>query len=80
MMVKNRIKYYREKYNITQDELALQIDKTKQYISKLENQNTNVGIGVAIEITQALKQLTTKKSFGLQTIKIQVEDLFYIEK
>lgn len=80
MLVKNRIKYYREKYNITQDELAFQINKTKQYISKLENHNINIGIGVAINITKALKNITTEKSFGLQTINIQVEDLFYIEK
>lgn len=80
MIVENKIKYYRQKYNITQDELALQINKTKQYISKLENKNTNAGIGVAIEITKAIREITTQKSFGLQTVKIQVEDIFYIKK
>lgn len=78
MIVKNRIKYYRDKYSITQEELGFKINKPKQYISKLENQNINVGIGLAIEITKAIRQITNEKSFGIQTIKINVEDLFYV--
>lgn len=80
MIVKNRIKYYREKYNITQEELGKKINKTKQYISKLENQNINVGIGLAIEIVKAIRELTNDKSFGIQTVKICVEDVFYISE
>lgn len=78
MAVKNKIKYYRNKYDITQEELANEIDKSKQYISKIENKNVNIGIEMAIKITQSIKNLTTKKSFGLQTIRLQVEDVFYI--
>lgn len=78
MIVKNRIKQYREKYSITQEELGKKINKTKQYISKLENQNINVGIGLAIEIVKAIRELTNEKSFGIQTVKISVEDIFYI--
>lgn len=80
MIVKNKIKLYREKYNITQEELSQELNTTKQYISKIENKNVNISISMAIEITQAIKRITTKKSFGLQTIRIQVEDIFYIEK
>lgn len=61
MIVKNKIKYYRTKYDITQDELAKEIDCRKQYISKIENENVNIGIGMAIRITQAIRNLTTKK-------------------
>lgn len=79
MIVKNKIKNYRIKYAITQDELANEINCKKQYISKIENNNVNIGIEMAIKITQAIRNLTTKKSFGLQTVRIQVEDIFYIE-
>lgn len=77
MCINNRIKYYREKYNITQEELALKLNSTKQYISKLENGNVNVRISLALDITNAIRDLTRTKSFGLQTISLQVEDVFY---
>lgn len=78
MIVKNKIKYYRKKYNITQEELAKEMNCSKQYISKVENENVNISIGLALNVTRAIKELTTKKSFGLQTVKIQVEDIFYL--
>ncbi|WP_460296822.1 helix-turn-helix transcriptional regulator [Clostridium perfringens] len=78
MVVKNKIKYYRKKYNITQEELAKEMNCSKQYISKVENENVNISIGLALRVTRSIKELTTKKSFGLQTVKIQVEDIFYL--
>ncbi len=80
MEVGNKVKYYREKFNITQEELAIKLNKNKQYISKLENKNINVGIGLAIEITNAFKEITREKTFGMQSVRVQVEDIFYIKK
>lgn len=80
MEIGNKIKYYRDKFNITQEELALNLNKSKQYISKLENKNVNIGVGLAIQIVNAFKEITSKKTFGMQVIKIQVEDLFFIKK
>lgn len=80
MQVGNKVKYYREKFNITQEELAIKINKNKQYISKLENKNINVGIALAIEITNAFKEITREKTFGMQSVRVQVEDIFYIKK
>ena len=80
MEVGNKVKYYREKFNITQEELAIKLNKNKQYISKLENKNINVGIGLAIEITNAFKEITREKTFGMQRVRVQVEDIFYIKK
>lgn len=80
MIVRNKVKYYRNKFNITQEELACKLNRSKQYISKLENESTNVGVGLAIELVNAFKNISNEKTFGLQTIKLQVEDLFYIEK
>lgn len=79
MAIKNKVKYYRNKYNITQEELANEIHKSKQYISKIENQNINIGIEMAIILTNSIRDLTRKKSFGLQTIRLHVEDIFYID-
>lgn len=80
MEVLNKVKYYREKFNITQEELAIKLNKNKQYISKLENKNINVGIGLAIEITNAFKDITAEKTFGMQSVRIQVEDIFYLKR
>jgi DNA-binding XRE family transcriptional regulator len=79
MKVGNKIKYYREKYNITQDELAQKVKKSKQYISKLERDEVNVGVGFAIEVVNAFKLITSEKTYGMQIVRIQVEDLFYLK-
>lgn len=79
MVVKNKIKLYREKYNITQEELAKRLGKSKQYISKIEREKVNLSIGLALQIVNAFKLLSKEKTFGLQMIRLQVEDLFYLE-
>jgi|GEM_PF-1926287 len=76
----NKIKYYREKYNITQEELAIKLKKSKQYISTLEIKEINVGVSLAIEIVNAFKEITNEKTYGLQTVSLQVEDIFYLKK
>lgn len=79
MIVGNKIKYYRKKYKITQSELAERLDKSKQYISKLERDQINISIGLALLITDVFKQITKEKTFGMQMIKLQVEDLFFLK-
>lgn len=78
-MVGNKVKHYRQKYKITQLELAKKLNKSKQYISKLETNQVNVSVGLAISITNVFKEITGEKTFGNQMIKLQVEDLFFLK-
>jgi transcriptional regulator with XRE-family HTH domain len=46
LAVVNRIKWFRKKYKITQCELAEEMNVSKQYISKLEVNKSNLGLDV----------------------------------
>lgn len=79
MLVGNKIKYYRRKFHITQEDLGVKLNKSKQYISKLEKDEVNVGIGLALQIVNAFKEITKEKTFGMQMIRLQVEDIFFLK-
>ncbi|MBX4267512.1 helix-turn-helix transcriptional regulator [Clostridium estertheticum] len=80
MLVGNKIFYYRKKYKITQVELGEKISRTKQYISKLERDQLNVGVSLALEIIDAFRVITKEKTFGMQMVNLKVEDIFYLKK
>ena len=62
----NRIKEYRKKNKITQDELAKAVDVTRQTIISLENGKYNASLQLAHKIA---------KYFG-----VMIEDLFLFEE
>ena len=76
-MVHNRIAFYRGKYGVTQEELAEEINVTKQYVSKLERENSFPGIKVCFKVLKALTNITENKSGGIQVANIKLDDLFY---
>ena len=65
--MKTKIAFYRNRLNITQEELAQAVEATRQTIIALEQGRYNPSLLLAWKITKALKQ---KK----------VEDVFLIEK
>ena len=76
-MLKNNIKEYRKKFNITQEDLGDRLGYKKQQISKIENNKVNVSVLIALSIVQAFKEITLEKG---QQILLSVDDLFYIDK
>lgn len=64
--MKTKIAFYRNRLNITQEELAEAADATRQTIIALEQGRYNPSLLLAYKITKALKQ---KK----------IEDVFVIE-
>ena len=65
--MKTKISFYRNKLNITQEELAKAVDAARQTIIALEQGKYNPSLLLAYKITKALKQ---KK----------IEDVFVVEK
>jgi Predicted transcriptional regulator len=76
-MIKNNVKKYREKFNVSQKELSEELNTTKQYVSKLELGKTLPSIDVCYRVKNALENITLKKSNGNQVINLRIEDLFY---
>ena len=64
--MKTKIAFYRNKLNITQEELANAVEATRQTIISLEQGKYNPFLLLAWKITKALKQK-------------RVEDVFVIE-
>ena len=53
-IVGRNIKYYRDKINMVQEELAYQADITTSYLSRVENGKQKLSFDIACRITQAL--------------------------
>lgn len=49
-----RIRYYRKKRNLSQEELGSKLDVTKSYISKLENEKTPISLETLNRIAEIL--------------------------
>lgn len=55
--MKNRVKEYREKYNMTQEELAVKSEVSRNTISNIETDvNTNITYKVMEKISNALNE------------------------
>ncbi|CDE14144.1 transcriptional regulator [Clostridium sp. CAG:470] len=55
--MKNRVKEYREKYNMTQEELAVKSEVSRNTISNIETDvNTNITYKVMEKIANALNE------------------------
>lgn len=54
--MKNKISFFRNKLNITQQELAEAVEVTRQTIISLEQNKYNPSLELAYKITKALKQ------------------------
>ena len=48
-MIKNNLKEYRLKRNLTQEQLCKMIDVSQSYLSQLENGQRNMSIAVAVK-------------------------------
>lgn len=58
--MKNRVKEYREKYNMTQEELAVKSEVSRNTISNIETDvNTNITYKVMEKIANALNEKVT---------------------
>ncbi|WP_195377019.1 helix-turn-helix domain-containing protein [Anaerotruncus rubiinfantis] len=53
-IVGRNIKYYRDKINMVQEELAYQADITTSYLSRVENGKQKLSFDIACRIAQAL--------------------------
>jgi len=63
--MKTKIAFYRNKLNITQEELAKSVDVTRQTIIALEQGRYNPSLQLAHKITKALKQKKIEDIFVL---------------
>jgi len=77
MAIKNNIRKYRQKFKITQEDLAQELEATKQYVSKLELGKTIPGLDVCFRIINAFERITKSKSGGNQIVYLKLDDLFY---
>ncbi len=64
--MENKIAYYRNKINITQEELARIADVTRQTIISLEQNRYNPSLALAHKITKALQQKKIEEVFLLK--------------
>ncbi|NLI05364.1 MAG: helix-turn-helix transcriptional regulator [Actinomycetaceae bacterium] len=51
-MIKNNLKEYRLKRNLTQEQLCKMIDVSQSYLSQLENGQRNMSIAVAVKLSK----------------------------
>lgn len=63
--MKNKISFYRNKLNITQQELAEAVEVARQTIISLEQNRYNPSLELAYRITKALKQKKIEDVFIL---------------
>lgn len=63
--MKNRIQYFREAINMSQEELAFKVEITRSYLSDIESNKRNPGIQIVLRIAKELNK--------------SVEDLFFTE-
>jgi len=64
--MKTKISYYRNKLNLTQEELASLVDVTRQTIISLEQGKYNPSLELAYKITKALKRKNIEEVFILK--------------
>jgi putative transcriptional regulator len=64
--MKTKITFYRKKLNITQEELAKQVEITRQTIISLEQGKYNPSLELAYRITKALGQKKIEDVFILK--------------
>jgi len=63
--MKTRIKEYRKKFRVTQEELADKVKVTRQTINALEQGRYNPSLELAYKITKALKQKHIENVFKI---------------
>ncbi|MBU2562737.1 MAG: helix-turn-helix transcriptional regulator [Nanoarchaeota archaeon] len=63
--MKTKIKQYRKKLNMTQEELASIVKATRQTIISLESGRYNPSLELAWKITKALKRKNIQEVFSL---------------
>lgn len=64
--MKTKITFFRKKLNITQEDLATQVDVTRQTIISLEQGKYNPSLELAYRITKALGQKKIEDVFILK--------------
>lgn len=64
--MKNKVKEYRKLKNITQDDLAKELNVTRQTINAIENQKYSPTLSLALKLAKYLE--------------VSVEELFIIEE
>jgi putative transcriptional regulator len=64
--MKTKIAFYRNRLNITQEELAQMVDATRQTIISLEQGRYNPSLVLAHKITRALKRRNIEEVFIIE--------------
>ncbi len=62
--MKNNIKYYRKKLNLTQEDVAKKLNVTRQTINVIENNKYNPSLELAIKLSRLL-EVTVEALFTL---------------
>lgn len=77
----NRIKYYREKFNLTQGELAEYLDCTDYRTVSNDEKNNGTDKGVSLfkayDYIDAFREISAKATHGEQVLDLKVDDLFF---
>jgi len=68
--MRTRIREYRKKLKMTQEELAEAVDVTRQTIIALEQGRYNPSLILAYRITKALKRTYIEEVFELEDLEI----------
>ncbi|MFH0978056.1 MAG: helix-turn-helix transcriptional regulator [Candidatus Woesearchaeota archaeon] len=66
MIMRTKIAFYRNKLNITQEQLGQAVDVTRQTIISLEQGKYNPSLQLAYKITKALKMRSIEDVFILK--------------
>jgi putative transcriptional regulator len=74
----NRLKNYRKKFKITQQELADKMGIKKSYLSDVERGVYNPSILFCLELKAAIEDLVKQKTDGRQNVRLNIDDLFYV--
>lgn len=80
MVLKNKLRIYRRKFGVTQQELADRIGVKKSYLSEIERGVYNPSTSLSLQIVAALEEIMKERSRGRQVARLRVDDVFYLEE
>lgn len=79
-VLRNKLKIYRRKFGVTQQELADRLGIKKSYLSEIERGVYNPSTSLSLQIVGALEKIMKERSGGQQIARLRVDDVFYLEE
>lgn len=80
VVLRNKLRAYRRKFGVTQQELADRIGVKKSYLSEIERGVYNPSTSLSLQIVAALEEIMRESSGGRQVARLRVDDVFYLEE